>query len=85
MMPLTVAGDKFVTLKLAGEVIEIAGAGLYVSVRGEVAVFPATSVATTETELEPGTKLTAQVKAPPDRTAAVPLQVTDPTPETASV
>ena len=55
------------------------------SVRGDVVLFPATSVATTEIELEPAAKLTVQEKAPPDRVAAVPLQVTDATPDTPSV
>jgi len=44
-VPFTVTGEKFVTLKFAGEVIVICGAGAYVSVRGEVLVLPATSVA----------------------------------------
>jgi hypothetical protein len=47
--------------------------------------FPATSVATTEMELDPGVRVTVQENAPPDRVAAVPLQVTDETPDTASV
>jgi hypothetical protein len=49
-----------------------------------VVVFPATSVACTEIVLEPVVSATAQLYEPLCTVAAVPLQVTDATPERAS-
>jgi hypothetical protein len=84
MVPLTVTGVRFVTVRLAGEVIASCGAGAYVKPRGELLVFPAASVACTEIVFDPCTSVIVQVYVELEIMAGTLLQVTPVTPESAS-
>jgi hypothetical protein len=80
-VPRTVLGLRFVTLRLAGEVIAICGAGAYVRASAEELEFPATSVAWTEIEFGPCVSRTVQVKFEPEIAPGERLQVTPDAPD----
>jgi len=83
-VPFTVTGEMFVKDKFVGEVIVTVGITGKTKSTDAVPVLPAMSVASTETELDPGLTGALQEKFVPTREAGVPLQVTDRTPETLS-